>query len=345
MTRLSNISTYRTALMGIAIVVVFLYHSSEATCFGLPVLHYVRNTTHIVDVFMLLSAFGLCYSHKRDGDTAAFVRRRFTRIFPTYWLVIGAYHILSVVTLNFKPEFAQWLQHPTSIVQALYYYSTLGWWAHPLQPHIYYYDWYVPTIVLFYLLFPAMIAFARSTAKAAVLVIASLAFSVVCALLYGTYDGESFLFLSFTRLPVFALGILIFYLKEHHDARRGAVAVALCVALVAILHTPALHFTDRTQVIITSTIVVTLYTTGLSLILALPMRIGLIKRCFDFLGSISLELFLVHIMVIAAVRKFLGWEHWQVCVAFCIGGSSLCRAPGSEAPHPARRQTNLTLHT
>ena len=105
-------------------------------------------------------------------------------------------------------------------------------------------------------------------------------------------------------------------LKEHHDVRRGAVAVALCVALVAILHTPALHFTDRTQVIITTTIVVTLYTTGLSLILALPMRIGLIKRCFDFLGSISLELFLVHTMIIAAVRKFLGWEHWQVCVAF-----------------------------
>ena len=318
MTRLSNLSTYRTALMGIAIVLIVLYHSSEASCFKLPILSYARNGTHAVNIFMLLSAFGLCYSHKRDDDTAAFVKRRFRRIFPAYWLVIGAYHILAVIALSFKPDFAQWLQHPTSIVQSLYYYSTLGWWFYPMHPHVYYYEWYVPTIVLFYLLFPAMIAFARSTTRASVLVIASFAISLVCAWLYDAYDGESFLFLSFTRLPVFALGILIFYLKDHYDARRGTVAAALCVALIAILLTPALDFTYRTQVIITSTIVTTLYTTGLCVILALPMRIGAIKKCFDFIGTMTLELYLVHGMVIAAVRKFLGWEHWQVCVAFIV---------------------------
>lgn len=318
MVRLSNISTYRTALMGIAIVFVFLYHCTEASCFKLPILKYAHNGTHAVNIFMLLSAFGLCYSLYRNHNIPAFYKRRFIRIFPTYWFVIGAYHLLAVILLSFMPEYDQWVAHPHSLIQSLYYYSTLGWWCHPQGLHVYYYDWYVPTIVLFYLLFPLMAKYACNVRRAVILTIASFAVSIACTWLYDIYDGENFLFLSFTRLPVFALGILLYYLKDSHDIRRGAVAVAICLALIAILHTSLLDSHSRTQTIFISTVVTTLYTTGLCVLLAMPMHIDIIKKCLDFLGSISLELYLVHMIVIAAVRKLFGWQDWQVVLAFIV---------------------------
>ena len=305
--------------MGIAIVFIFLYHSSEATCFGLPVLHYARSGTHAVNIFMLLSAFGLCHSYYRKPHNTTFLKHRFSRIFPTYWLVIGTYHVLAAILTAAHPQYGEMVKHPHSLVQSLYYYSTLGWWAHPLQPHVYYYDWYVPTIVFFYLLFPFMARWAHSTNRAATIAIAGLAAALACTWIYDVAGGKSFMFLAFTRFPIFTLGILIYYLKDHHGSRRAAVAAIVCLITIAIMLSGQLDGNgNRTCDILISTCAAMLYTTGLCVLLTVPMHISAVRRCFEFLGTLSLEIFLVHMIIIAAVRRFMGWEHWQVVVAFII---------------------------
>ena len=84
-----NIGRHRTALMGLSMILVFLHHArSEKLGFMTTGLwtYIFKNFKLSVDTFFFLSAFGLCFSLKKN-TVKKFYWNRFKRIIPTWWVV------------------------------------------------------------------------------------------------------------------------------------------------------------------------------------------------------------------------------------------------------------------
>lgn len=86
----------RSMMMGIAILMVILYH---AVCSNLPMgLLTIPATYGLigVDIFLFLSAYGLCYS-LQNKNLREFYGRRFMRILPAYVIIVFSMLIISVI--------------------------------------------------------------------------------------------------------------------------------------------------------------------------------------------------------------------------------------------------------
>lgn len=81
---LSSISKYRSPIMGMAIIWVVMFHYRLQA----PILSVISNYGYAgVDFFMFLSAFGLYYSMSKNDNVMMFYKKRFLRIFPTYFII------------------------------------------------------------------------------------------------------------------------------------------------------------------------------------------------------------------------------------------------------------------
>ena len=129
---LSDISTYRSELMGWSIVWIMMLHFTftQVKPFGFLAQYGFAG----VDIFMLVSGFGLYFSLDKNSHIFTFYRKRFLRIFPTYY-------ILGI--------FASIILYHDSILTYLFRYTTIGFWTGGV-----YGDWYIPSIVLLYILMP-----------------------------------------------------------------------------------------------------------------------------------------------------------------------------------------------
>lgn len=129
---LSDISKYRSKLMGWAIVWIMMLHF---TFINIKPLGFIAQYGFAgVDIFMLVSGFGLYFSLDQNSKIHSYFRRRVIRIFTTYYLI----GIISSLILF----------HDT-ITSYIFRYSTIGFWTNGL-----YWEWYIPSIVVLYLLAP-----------------------------------------------------------------------------------------------------------------------------------------------------------------------------------------------
>ncbi len=143
---LSLVLKYKQELMGFAIIWIYLFHSQFA--YGIPVVgDIVAFGSHGVDVFFFLSAMGLSCSLQKNNDSKSFFIRRLRRIIPTFFFFLLLVHLVGIRT--------GW-PHPTNFLQGICWYTTLGWWFNGMfaAPYNYSYEWYIPTLLVFYLVAP-----------------------------------------------------------------------------------------------------------------------------------------------------------------------------------------------
>ena len=76
---LSRLSGYRSELMGVAMIFVYLFHSGDI---GMSQYYNVlfAHGDLGVDVFFFLSSIGLCFSLSKNSRTFDFYKRRIVRI-------------------------------------------------------------------------------------------------------------------------------------------------------------------------------------------------------------------------------------------------------------------------
>ena len=80
------LSTYRTELMGFAILWTMLYHAQIHIPKALLPLHGIKSLGYAgVDIFFLLSGMGVSFSWRNNPDILAFLSKRLIRIVPIYW--------------------------------------------------------------------------------------------------------------------------------------------------------------------------------------------------------------------------------------------------------------------
>ena len=86
----SNISKYRGMLMGIAAISIILFHfSNECKAANLhyyPWNEFILNfiSSSGVDIFLILSGYGLYYSFKKNNNVKKFYKKRFIKILIPY---------------------------------------------------------------------------------------------------------------------------------------------------------------------------------------------------------------------------------------------------------------------
>ena len=130
------LSKNRSYLMGMAIIMILMYHAVCWTYnpFGI---YKDYNIGYVgVDVFMFLSGFGLVFSYKKNSIWR-FYYNRLKRVYPVYALaVIFAFVII----------YKRW-----SGEVLLLNLATLGYY---INHGIYRFDWYAESLFLLYLAFP-----------------------------------------------------------------------------------------------------------------------------------------------------------------------------------------------
>ena len=185
--------------MGISMLMVFLYHARSEKLGFMPtgLLGTIFDEFNLgVDIFLFLSAFGLCFSLKKN-TIKRFYFNRFIRIIPTWWVVLLCIHIVGIFLGS---KFAnEGFVYPHSAVDMFYWYTGLGYFFNTC-----FYDWYIPTLLFFYLLIPAVNRLSRNGVLAIILL------SIPSVLLCKEYGLLPHLSLSIIRIPIFLLGILFF---------------------------------------------------------------------------------------------------------------------------------------
>ena len=131
--QLADISTYRSELMGWSIFWIMILHFGF---YSIVPLGFVAQYGYAgVEIFMFVSGFGLYFSLDKNPSLLIFYRRRLLRIFPTYY-------IIGLLT--------SFLIFHDTVFQYLFRYTTIGFW---LKDGLFA-DWFVPSILLLYLLAP-----------------------------------------------------------------------------------------------------------------------------------------------------------------------------------------------
>lgn len=116
---------HRKAYMGLAMIWIigyyfYLVHSDFINHYLFPIKFLFRNGYVGVDIFFILSAFGLCYSWERSSVTC-FYKKRFIRIIPLYLVFLVLCKFL--INADFSYEFHTGLQCSHSCFNSAHLYS------------------------------------------------------------------------------------------------------------------------------------------------------------------------------------------------------------------------------
>ena len=86
------ISKHRSELMGVAIIIVMLFHLDfNIDRFPFSLINYPITICGSigVDIFLLVSGFGLYLSLQQNNDFISYFKKRLIRILPAYYPVIS----------------------------------------------------------------------------------------------------------------------------------------------------------------------------------------------------------------------------------------------------------------
>lgn len=317
---LVNISRYRTEIMGIAILWIILYHSTHLN-FGNSPFSLLLNSIKTVgyggaDLFFFLSGFGLVFGwfHKKY-KVCEFYRKRLFRILPTYWTALLLYLIVHLVYF-----------HDFKVRGFIADLLGLGF----LTSHSYNY-WFVPSIIICYLIFPAIILLLSNSAIKEIFLknFWSIMFLATCLplvlLLVATLEGKYQLLIFFVRLPNFIAGVVIGFLyfkgKMQDSKEIGMNAsttfFVFIVGILLLWVTNSLvssEFSWRYGLLWLPFVFLT-FPLCLTLALSLdwlnnkfPKCSSLPRKCLLFCGAYSLEIYLTHVIIFDFyddLRKFV----------------------------------------
>ncbi len=312
------LSRYRSELMGLAMLWVMLYHAWELDLFWAPLNALRAIGFGGVDIFILLSAMGLCMSlDRREQRFGTYLARRAARIGPAYYAVMVPSTLAAIV-------------RGTAPVSALFWNATLlSYWLQTEGS----FNWYVSGIMTLYVLaWPCFHAMRRTRHRAAAAALGVAASLALCALLIRR-DWWSYLGVPY-RLPIFFLGLLMgFYAGE--GRKIGARDVCFWCAwtacgvgyfVLAVREIVKVIYLPPSLVLVFAVLPACLAVCAL--FRRLPL--GALRRFLRLVGERSLEIYLLNVTLFAQptpLRRYLdvGPGHWvyYLCV---FAANILCAA-------------------
>lgn len=174
--------------MGIAIILIVLSHTIAYKFITYYPAFYVAARGYFgVDIFFMLSGFGLCFS--KYESIKEFYQKRLRRLLPPYITVMLCYIIIDKFGNNCH-DYKYWLE---SI-------STLGYWYGGASPF-----WFVSGIIFMYVLFP----YIKTKKRLLLWIVCSLFLCLISYTIDVISETHTFRNFTFSRIPSFCLGIYI----------------------------------------------------------------------------------------------------------------------------------------
>ena len=273
-----DLKNHRNTLMGFAIIMVFMVHAFYESPF---IQKFAQYGWMGVDIFFFLSAIGQCYSLQKNNSTLEFYKRKIHRVLPTWWLMLLFFHLLNA---SFGTP------HPGTILQMVTYYSGLGYWLKiflNVDYRVDYYEWYIPTLLLFYLITPILFK-----AKKYVLTIL-ISMAAISALLLDHYGILSGLYLTYARVPIYIFGFLYvkLFLDENDKSQRAKIIMILSISGLILM---IILWRYVSWLVLQSVFLPAVMPVILFLLCHLIEWLKL-SKILSFYGIISLEMYLIHL--------------------------------------------------
>lgn len=193
----------RPYIMGLSIIAVILFHLVNFTNAyrGTSIPIFLKGYLG-VDAFFVLSTFGLCFSFEKN-DVLTFYKHRVKRLFPLYVI------FLLTVYFIFNPG--------PSLLHIIIYQCTGLSVIRALYTDI---EWYTPSIICVYLLFPLLYYGGRALQHRSVWW-QLLAVNIVVVLGHIIAPYVSFGYNLVGRFPIIVSGVILYFLyknKRNQDA-------------------------------------------------------------------------------------------------------------------------------
>ena len=288
--KLSLLSKYRTHIMGAAMIWVMWFHSlfTGKTDF----FHFFHDVGFYgVDMFLMVSGMGLYFSMRKSKNVLDFYKKRAVRILPAYLIVAICWYLF----------------YKTDVATGDKILSILGinYWRGTVYGRPEYFDWFIPTLIVFYLLTPLydkLFQKAGCTWKLTVLV--SLISPLLCIVTYQTHSLP--LYGSIVRIPIFLIGYNIgYFLYEKKEESKGSWMVYLPLMLTGLIagYYIQKYITSNTIFWGINAYPATLVAPGMSILVGMFVMYAekylkifgkILALPFYICGRYSLEIYLIH---------------------------------------------------
>ena len=203
---IKDISTYRSELMGWAILWIMMLHFTFNQI--KPLGFIAQYGFSGVEIFIFVSGLGLYYSLEKDHHLIHYYFKRLLRIFPAYF------------TIGFFDNI--YLCHDT-ISTCLFRLTTIGFWTGGV-----YYDWFIPSLLVLYILSPCI----KAIIERHMFFILSIIVVITLGLSYILIDKEHIIdrahFFFLYRIPSFIFGMICaFWIKNGISTKYYYIILAI----------------------------------------------------------------------------------------------------------------------
>ena len=300
---LANISRFRGALMGIAMLIIILFHVDLARSdmfFGLR-----RMGNLGVDMFLLLSGIGLWFSWMKTPSYRHFYFRRLIRIYPA-WLIIACLYYLPRLHVH----------DAASLVNLI---GEIGFnWNFWLHDELSF--WYIPAIMMLYLFAPPYIELIRRHSVYRWLPVVMIMWCILVEWVTPIHHAVGHLEIFWSRVPIFFIGISM---GETVRRKRTIDGQGIWMLIIMFVMTSvSCFFLEQERH--------GQFPLFVERMLYIPLTITFILICnrvlrrtpkwvngaLAFVGSLSLECYLIHLhFVLDYLPK--AWSYWPTFLA-CV---------------------------
>ncbi len=265
-----------------------------------------------VDVFFFFSAFGCCFSYKKNR-LLMFYLRRIIRIMPLFviWALVHLYymHYLKNVSIN--------------IDDVIYCLTTVSYYGIGSVRS----NWYLSALIAFYLTFPLLYLLVRKIKAVAVLGI--LAVSIVLEFFFQfEWYHETFI----GRFSIFSFGIVVYFVIK--DKKYNSLIQVMCGFILAsfliIIFRKYLLIPEKNWLSIIATCVSPILILILSFFFFWVQEFPLLKKVLDFFGKHSLEFFIGNCWTMLLMNETTSIDGFYSLMAIYLSSNAifgLCLIP------------------
>ena len=290
MFQFSNLSKYRSALMGIGILGVMLAHYlSWAKIASIIPTAFFRPFTGLVftEGFLLVSGLGLYYSWQKDSNTKSFYKKRIYRLFIPYMLISFAFIVYSTIISS------------SSLLESTLRLLTLKFWIFGNDSM-----WYISVSLALYLAFPFIYRFlfsGKMSPHVKCLVLVTLWVSLCYAIHYFFADYYKSVELGFPKIWMFFLGMLLGkFAYSNTKTSKTHIALFCCISAMAVLSNLSDNdfikpFADCLLRLVTIPIVCVLFNIT-------QKWNSIAHKILGWFGKYSLELYIIHLLAYESIK-------------------------------------------
>lgn len=301
---LANISRFRGELMGVAMLFIILFHVALPrgdAFFGLRRMGNVG-----VDMFLFLSGIGLWFSWTKTPSVRHFFLRRYLRIYPTWFLIACLYYL---------PRF-----HGGSLADWVNLFGEItvnwGFWLHDELTF-----WYIPATMMLYLFAPAYMQLIRRHPVYKWLPVAMVMWCILVEYVTPIHHVVGHLEIFWSRVPIFFIGINMGEMVRQKQSLDGtSIWMIWLLFLMSLLSSLFLEQERHGEfpLYVERMLYIPLTVTTILLLNRVFRRTPQwVNRAFIFVGTLSLEAYLVHIHFVLDYLHPLHLGYWPTFL-LCI---------------------------